>query len=89
MNPKLPIRRSSSMNQGEFGYSPEDLLTEKEMVDFVLGLEVNESKRNVQALIDVPDIKVNGEVVESVTLKPHVNPLMFTLDFGIKGEKSE
>ncbi len=73
MNPKLPIHRLSSLNQG----------------DFILNLEIDESKRNVPPPIEVPDIKVNGESVESVTFHPHVNPLMFTFDFGIKGEKAD
>lgn len=39
------------------------------MIDFVKYIEFDESKRNVQAPIDAPDIKVKGESIESGDLR--------------------
>jgi hypothetical protein len=86
-NPDHPISRPSSTNNGVPGHSP--LESEVDPKEFLDSLVFNESKRFVPPPILVPDTKVNSESVESVVFKPHVNPLMFTLDFGIKGGKPE
>ncbi len=81
MNPKKPkkIRRSSSLNQGEFVYLPDDQSSDEQIKDFFKNIDFNESKRIVQVPFIVPDIKVNDESVESVTFHTHKNPLKFTL----------
>lgn len=83
----LPIRRPSSTNNGVPGHSP--LEPEVDPMDFLNSLEFDESKRIVQPPIIIPETKINGEVVESVTFHPHKNPLMFTLDFESLGGKPE
>lgn len=89
-NPKSKdIRRTSSLNKGEFGHSPDEPNAEQDQIDFVLKMQIDESKRVVPPPVVVPDIVVNGEVFQSATFHPHVNPLMFTISYDIPGGKPD
>lgn len=75
------------------GYRPSDTPQEPDLekqIQQILDFKVDESRRIVQAPIEVPEITKDDEVMsEGFVIHQHVNPLLITFNWGALGGKPD
>lgn len=87
-HPKMPINPDSNQ-----GYRPSDAPKDPDLekqIQQILDFQVDESRRIVQAPVEVPEITKDDEVLsEGFVIHQHVNPLLITFNWGALGGKPD